>query len=85
MVEKSSGPSSDYYENPWVPTYNNLEEWSSVELRPVEALHILVQAASNGQRLSPIDEEILGQIRDGDSPQDFVAIRNRLIEEYERY
>lgn len=74
-------PPASYYENPYLPTAGDRDEYQTIPLLPVEALTIIVDSA--GKHLSSVDRLTLQRIanENDDVPIDFLAVRRRVMAE----
>lgn len=74
-------PPASYYENPYLPTVGDRDEYQTIPLLPVEAHTIIVDSA--GKHLSTVDRLTLERIADEDDdvPIDFLMVRRRVMAE----
>jgi len=74
-------PPASYYENPYLPTVGDRDEYQTIPLLPVEAHSILVDAA--GKRITTIDRLALQRIAESDDDEsiDFQAVRQQIMAE----
>lgn len=69
-----------YYENPWLPSETEADEWGSLPLTPKEAFYIMVKKTGEGT-LSEKDGRILREIYNGETTQDFLELRDSFEDE----
>ncbi len=84
MIEKNptQRPSKIYYERPYVPNPNEVDDYKTIPLLPVEA-HTIISDSVGKKRLSPLDRLTLEKISESDDDQeiDFLALRKKIKEE----
>jgi hypothetical protein len=63
-----------YYDDPWIPNAEEIEEWGSLILTPSEAQYLVLNAINSGKDLNSPAIQVLRTIRDGNEPVDFIGL-----------
>ena len=81
--QKQKVPPASFYEEPYLPSDGDREEYDNIPLLPVEAHSIIVRMA--GKPMSTVDRTTLLRISDddGECPIDFMEMRKRVLIEFE--
>lgn len=73
-AEFITGAPDEYYDNPWLPSEDEMKEWDSLVLSPQEAQFLLTGVIGSKKKIPTEVREALETIRDGDEEKDFINI-----------